>query len=193
MDSLRRRIPFKLVEDDDDDDNNSVSDIYDEQQQEFMIQELRQEADTFNRKALLSLRILVSLSCIIQVLFNNLQNNPFLAFFSPEESTLSAPLRIILSIPSFFVHYLLAVFLSSQFRDNFFPYNRATLSYRFVYSVSVLAPTISLCSQIPWKVAIWWSYTPLLVFAVHRVMNSFEDINRGIANLEALKYRAPGA
>lgn len=34
-----------------------------------MIQELRQETDTFNRKALLTLRILVGLSCIMCALF----------------------------------------------------------------------------------------------------------------------------
>lgn len=191
MDNLRRRTPFKVVEDDSDDDDVS---IYDEQQQEFVIQELRQETDTFNRKALLTLRILVGLSCIIQLLFNNLQNNPLLAFFSPEESILPAPFRIIFSAFSFLLHYHLAVVLSSQFLDYFYPYsNHTSLSYRFLYSLSLLAPTISWCYQIPWKVAIWWSYTPLVVFAVHRVMKSIEDIHTGIANLEAVKYRAPGA
>jgi len=178
-----------------------------------VIQELRQEADTFHRKVLLSLRILVGLSCIMyalfylsalqplifsfssQLLFSNLQNNS-LAIFPPKEKEpmLSAPLRIIFSMASFLIHYLLAVILSSRFRDYIHPYSDSTpVSYRFLYLVSVLAPTISFCSQIPWKVAIWWSYTPLIVFAVHRVMNNMEDINRGIANLEALKYRAPGA
>ena len=177
-----------------------------------MIQELRQEVDTFNRKALFALRVLVGLSCIMyvlfylplrllsilsfssQLLFNNLQNNPLIAIFSPKESILSVPLRIIFSMPSFLIHYLLAVILSSQFRDYFYPYSDPTpISYQILYSVSMLAPTISLCSQIPWKVAIWWSYTPLLVFVVHRVTDSIEDINSKIVNLEAMKYRAPGA
>ena len=108
----------------------------------------------------------------------------------------SLPLRIIFSASSILIQYHLAVILSSKFRDSFYPYsssNSTPVSYRFLYSVSVLTPTICLYLQIPWKTAIWWSYTPLLVFAVHKVMNTIEDVNTGIADLEAKKYRTPGA
>ena len=86
MDSLRRRIPFKATENQDDDDTDL---IYDEQrvfnyflvrrtwdqfvllpEQEFVIENLRQEANIFNRKALISLRIVVGLSCIMYGLFH---------------------------------------------------------------------------------------------------------------------------
>ena len=173
-----------------------------------MIENLRQEANTFNRTALISLRILVGLSCIMyalfhlyplaalivsfssQLLFNNLPSNPLL----PKESILSTPLRVIFSASSLLIHYFLAFNLSSQFRVYFYPYSYPTpVSYRFLYSISVLAPTTSLFFEIPWKVAIWWSYTPLVVFAVHRVTNSIENIDREIANLEGMKYKAPGA
>lgn len=129
-----------------------------------------------------------------QLVFNNRQNNLLLALFSPQESILSVPLRVIFSAASLLIHYLLAVNLSSQFRPYIYPYSDPTLlSYRFLYSISVLAPTISLCFELPWKVAIWWSYTPFVVFAVHGVTNSIENINREIANLEGMKYEAPGA
>jgi hypothetical protein len=52
---------------------------------------------------------------------------------------------------------------------------------------------MSLFFEIPWKVGIWWSYTPLVVFAVDRVTNNIENIDREIANLEGMKYKAPGA
>ena len=129
-----------------------------------------------------------------QLLFNNLPNNPFLAIFSPKEFILSTPLRVIYSAASFLIHYSLAFNLSSQFRVYFYPYSDPTpLSYRFLYSISVLAPAASLFFEIPWRVAIWWSYTPLVVFAVHRVTNNIESIDREIANLEGMKYKAPGA
>lgn len=131
------------------------------------------------------------LSFSSQLLFNNLPNNPI---FSPKESILSIPLRVVFSASSFFIHYHLAFILSSQFHDYFYPNSDHTpVSYRFLYSISVLAPTTSLFFEIPWKVAIWWSYTPLVVFAVHRVTNSIENIDREIANLEGMKYKAPGA
>ena len=84
MDSLRRRIPFKATENQDDDDTDL---IYDEQrvfnyfllrrtwdqlvlpEQESVIENLRQEANTFNRRAFISLRIIVGLSCIMYALF----------------------------------------------------------------------------------------------------------------------------
>ena len=138
---------------------------------------------------LFSAVLIVSFSS--QLLFNNLPNNPFLAIFSPNESILSTPLRAIFSASSFLIHYFLALNLSSQFRVYFFPYK--SVSYQLLYSISVLAPTMSLFFEIPWKVGIWWSYTPLVVFAVHRVTNNIEIIDREIANLEGMKYKAPGA
>ena len=168
-----------------------------------MIKNLRQEANTFNRKALISLRIIVGLSCIMYALFPRLSSAALMAFFpsqllvaifSPNESILSTPLRVIFSASSFLTHYFLAIILSSQFRVYFYPYSDPTpVSYPFLYSISVLAPTISLFFEIPWKVAIWWSYTPFVVFAVHQVTNSIDNIDREIANLEGLKYKAPGA
>lgn len=138
---------------------------------------------------LFSAVLIVSFSS--QLLFNNLPNNPFLAIFSPNESILSTPLRAIFSASSFLIHYFLVLNLSSQFRVYFFPYK--SVSYQLLYSISVLAPTMSLFFEIPWKVGIWWSYTPLVVFAVHRVTNNIEIIDREIANLEGMKYKAPGA
>lgn len=129
-----------------------------------------------------------------QLLFNNLPNNPFLAIFSPKVFILSTPLRVVFSASSFLIHYFLAFNLSSQFRVYFYPYSDHTpVSYRFLYSISLLAPVASLFFGIPWKVGIWWSYTPLVVFAVHRVTNNIENIDREIANLEGMKYNAPGA
>ena len=139
--------------------------------------------------SLFSAVLIVSFSS--QLLFNNLPNNPFLAISSPSESILSTPLRVIFSVSSFLVHYFLAFNLSSQFRVYFYPYT--SVSHRFLYSISVLAPAMSLFFEIPWKVGIWWSYTPLVVFAVHRVTNNIENIDREIANLEGMKYKAPGA
>jgi hypothetical protein len=82
----------------------------------------------------------------------------------------------------------------------------------------VLAPATSLFFEIPWKIGIEWSYTPLVVFAVdiitkdidrrmenmdrgmenidrsmEKIDRSMENIHRRIANLEGMKYKAPGA
>ena len=48
--------------------NFSANNLYNIPEQEFVIQELRQDADTFKRIALPSLRILVGLSCIMYFL-----------------------------------------------------------------------------------------------------------------------------
>ena len=223
MDSLRRRVPFKLAEDDNDND----SDIYDEQRvsnhlvvgaYDLIIciitrtrirdsgtaargEYLQQKGIAFSKNYrwpfFCYVRYLLQLSPLLHLIvsfssqlgFNNLRNNRAIL-----SSRTSIPLRIIISASSFLIHYHLAVILSKQFRDYFYPFSDPTpVSYRFIYSVSLLAPAISLYFEIPWEIAIWWSYTPLLVFAIHRVMNSIEDVNRGIVNLEALKYKAPGA
>jgi hypothetical protein len=47
--------------------------------------------------------------------------------------------------------------------------------------------------EIPWKIGVWWSYTPFLVFAVHGMTKNIENIDREITNLECMKYKAPGA
>lgn len=126
-----------------------------------------------------------------QLLFNNL---PLLAIIYPTKSMLSTPLHVTFSATSFLIHYLLAFNLSSQFRVYFYPFKDHTpVSYPFLYSISLLAPAASLFYEVPLEVAVWWSYTPLIVYVVHVITNSVDEVDGEIANLEGMTYMAPGA
>ncbi|KAF5315495.1 hypothetical protein D9619_007175 [Psilocybe cf. subviscida] len=187
MDTLRRRIPFKLADDNDDNNDNL---ILDEEQQDAVIESLRKENDIVNRWYSSALMLVVGLSCILHLL--TFQRNPLLAIFPINSTQPSLPLPAAFTILSLFVHANLALFLDVKVRLSI----RETLtplSYRFLYLLCAVAPTLSLFLNKPWQTTVWWCSTPLVVAMVQTVLDSVQQNIQGIADLETMKYSAPGA
>ncbi|KAF8158122.1 hypothetical protein B0H34DRAFT_442564 [Crassisporium funariophilum] len=190
MDSLRRRIPFKLG---DDVQDGSDGDVLDEQQQDGLVQELRKENGIANRRYLLAVRAVVGLSSLLQLLTAN--NNPLLAIYPSTEPNPSIPLPVLFTLLSLFIHVNLALsFFSDEIRVLCrYSSNPKPLSYQLLYSLSAVAPTMSLFLQKPLQTFLWWSVTPSIVFIAQTVADTMEAGTRGIAELETMKYTAPGA
>jgi len=114
------------------------------------------------------------------------KNNPLLAIYpirgGPEQSI---PLPVIFTILSLFIHLNLALIFS--------PGRIRPLPYQLLYRLSAVAPTLSLFLQKPWQTTVWWCITPLMVYLNQTFMDAFQQSIQGIADLEQLKYTAPGA
>jgi len=67
------------------------------------------------------------------------------------------------------------------------------LSFRMLYCISVVGPSLSLFLNKPWQTTIWWCITPFMVFITQTVLDVIQSNVEGIAKLEAMRYRAPGA
>ncbi|KAH9480407.1 hypothetical protein JR316_0007005 [Psilocybe cubensis] len=190
MDTLRRRIPFKLSEDD---DTGLENDILDEQEQEELIDELRRENENVNHAYSIALKVLVGLSCILHV--TTINHNPLFSIFPIQGNEVSIPLPAIFTILALYIHFnLVLLFFSNEIRIRF---NLSgpidPLSFQLLYSLSAVAPTLCLFLQKPWQITAWWCETGLIVFIVHTVMDAIQQSNQGIAELETMKYTAPGA
>ncbi|KJA21248.1 hypothetical protein HYPSUDRAFT_141085 [Hypholoma sublateritium FD-334 SS-4] len=188
MDTLRRRIPSKREEEEVDENV-----ILDEQQQEALIEGLRKDNEVVNRRYAAALKAILSLSCILQISAFN--RNPLLVNYTNTEKDPSIPLPAVFTLLSLFIHLNLALFFYSdairiglQLSESLTP-----LSYQLLYSLSAVAPTLSLFLRKPWQTTAWWSITLVVIFVVQAVMDAIQQSIQGIADLDNMKYVAPGA
>ncbi|KAF8964402.1 hypothetical protein BDZ97DRAFT_1660267 [Flammula alnicola] len=190
MDTLRRRIPFKLVDEDEEIEDSAV---LDEQQQDALIEGLRQENEIVNRRYAAALKVVVGLSCILQL--STFNRNPLLVIYPIRGLAASVPLPYVFTVLSLFVHLNLALFFySDEIRIHLRLSETPTpLSYQLLYSLSAVAPTLSLFLLKPWQTTVWWCITPMVVLIVQVVMDALQQSIQGIADLENMKYTAPGA
>ncbi|KAF9565745.1 hypothetical protein CPC08DRAFT_815238 [Agrocybe pediades] len=189
MDTLRRRIPFKARDEDAIDDNE----ILDEQQQEELIDKLREENELVNKAYLVALKVVVGLSLLLQLA--TFRRNPLLTIYPLQGSQSAIPLPAAFTLLSIFVHLNLLLLLFPEEIPVLFQLSSSInpLSFQLLYSVSAVAPTLCLFLQKPWQTFVWWCFTPVMVFIVQSVMEAIQESNQGIADLETMKYTAPGA
>ena len=210
MDTLRRRIPFKLDREEEiyedvvlDEQRGFISmhttiDLMFCPEQDEVIDRLRKENDVVNRRYSIVLKVVVSISFFLYVSEHSgrlhltqlrqlvtFKHNPLLAIYPIRGPEPSIPLPAIFTILSLFIHLnLILLFSSGGIRP---------LPYQLLYSLSAVAPTLSLCLQKPWQITLWWCITPLMVYLNQTVMDAFQQSIQGIADLEQMKYTAPGA
>lgn len=131
-------------------------------------------------------------------LVNSPHENPLLAIFPanlPEEIP-SIPYPVIATLLSLTIHINLAALAfsgDSQTRVRFGDFDVHPIPYQLLYVISAVAPTLSLFLRRSWQSTAWWSLTAAVVFTVHTVTGSIDRGNESIAELETMKYVAPGA
>ncbi|KAF9533145.1 hypothetical protein CPB83DRAFT_845915 [Crepidotus variabilis] len=190
MNQLSQRIPFKGSGEGDEIDPNT---ILDEQQQEAVISDLRKQNEAFTKKYLLIVQALIGVSSIFQFLV--LSGNPLLTIFPTNSDGASLPLPIILIFLTLYIHGNLALlFFSDEIRKTLnWEGAPAPLPIELIYSLAAVPPTLSLFLGKPWQTTAWWSITLIMVFVTQNIRSNIQASNDGIAELEKMKYRAPGA
>ncbi|PPQ65385.1 hypothetical protein CVT26_000010 [Gymnopilus dilepis] len=190
MDTLRRRIPFKLGHED---DGSPENEVLDEQQQDEVIDRLRKENEVANHRYSMAMKLVVGLSCILHI--TALTYNPLLTIYPSPSEAPSIPLPIAFVLLALYIHlHLVVLFFSSdiqawlQLAEPPRPH-----SFRVLYLLSAMAPTTSLFLAKPWQTTLWWCSSALVIFIADTVVDAIEQNNQGIKDLEKLKYTAPGA
>lgn len=173
MQALRRRIPF-AVEDGSGDDPR----VLDEQEQDELIHQLRTRAHRTNTHYIFAAYLLLSLSTIAHLINAFTRSPPALLTFL----SLVAHLNLFL--------YIFPSRIRSGRNEFHLP---SPLPFGFTYSLSAVAPTLSLFIGHSWKTVVWWCITPAMVYTIQVVKMSVYEINESISTLERLKYRSPGA
>ncbi|KAH8825369.1 hypothetical protein DL96DRAFT_181229 [Flagelloscypha sp. PMI_526] len=175
METVRRRVPFRFVEDEDGSDNESS--ILDDDQQEALVSKLRAENAQTNETYTRIVQAFIILST-------------FLILSSPLNATAQ-----IIPYPSFFAligllsNVNLFLLITPLFSNGLVP-----LAYPTNYMLSLVAPTLCLfVADAPWASVAWWSIPVVMVCISHIIQDAMETGSQSIEELEATKYFSPGA
>ncbi|KAG9007141.1 hypothetical protein FRB94_014614 [Tulasnella sp. JGI-2019a] len=203
MDELRQRAPFRLVGEDEAVDNMNPEDderhILDEQEQEKVIQDLRQMSQKSDWIYVQALRMIMLNSIMLQVVFLSSlvtyrHSRTIPTPLSPFFSTVPRPLIPIASGFTFLaitLHILDAFLISSSscltpiLVAGGFSIPRAALY--------LLAPFLSVLTGRDLPQTIWWAFPAVVAGLVILMQRWTSDNTRSVEELEGLRYNAPGA
>lgn len=113
--------------------------------------------------------------------------NPLLVFSSDNEPDTSIPLLIPLTFLSIMIHLNLGLLLYPRMIDI------TPLSYLPLFGISAISPCLSILLGRSWLTIAWWSVAGGVVWVAYSVQRWIENGNQSIAELEGMKYVAPGA
>ncbi|KAF5382561.1 hypothetical protein D9615_002868 [Tricholomella constricta] len=160
METVRKRNPFR-----DSDVGDSVEDekrILDEQEQEALIQKLKETNKSSTKRSLTVLQAILVLSFALQI-FSSFKN-PLLAIIPPEthDVTEDIPLPIAFTFLNLILHLNLALV---AFRDEIrVRYNVSDefmhpLPYQLSYAIAAVPPTLAMFLRRSWQSSVWWGLT----------------------------------
>ncbi|KAJ7095835.1 hypothetical protein B0H15DRAFT_74708 [Mycena belliarum] len=181
MTSLRHRVPFRAV---DDDDGNPAA-VLDDQEQEELVAELNAANARSSARAVLVLDTVLVLSALLHIVSLFTGENPLLAFF-PSPAPEPPPCPTAFTLLALALHASLAVHLHPQ------PRLRGPLPYALTYALAAVAPAVALVLGCAWQTTAWAAVPALVVALTHSVHATLREGDAALAELESLKYRAPG-
>ena len=142
----------------------------------------------------LSIGMLIEVFSQVFYLFTPTKRTPLANIFpvsGPSDSPL--PLSTILTLIYIGVHTNLLLLCRSPLFNLVFVEAPKPLPFDMTYAVSAVGPALSLFLQKPWQTTVWWCFCPLAVFITQTVVEAIEAGNNSVAELEGMRYTAPGA
>ncbi|KAG6890623.1 hypothetical protein C0995_006599 [Termitomyces sp. Mi166 len=194
MQSVRKRALYKFANGNGSEEEDGHI-LYEEEQEE-LIQTLKEENQSSNYRFLTVLRGILIFSFILQIF--SLFKNPLLAIFPPtiSDNTPEIPLPIPFTLLNMFLHFNLALLVfPTELRSlNIFSETRLhPLPYQLTYAIAAVPPTLSMFLRKSWQSTTWWGVTILIVSTVQMVMDSIHEGNESISELESMRYVSRGA
>ncbi|KAI0004634.1 hypothetical protein BJV74DRAFT_763211 [Russula compacta] len=185
---LKKRSPFAFVGDED----NSLTDavVLDDQEQEGVIQTLKEKNDISDRRIWFCLRVVVGGFAFLYAVYLFRRANPFSPFLSNAQ-----PPRVPLDIPFALLHtiILLGIAILAQVDDYTLGTPILAPNYARVYAITAIAPTYCLLTGQDLINTAWWSLALVAVGLHHLFHLLILQGKKNISQLEALKYSARGA
>ncbi|KAF9267399.1 hypothetical protein L218DRAFT_1074159 [Marasmius fiardii PR-910] len=199
---IRRRAPYKFATEIEDENENLVMD---EQEQEELIEELREKNDRSNRWYEIGVMGILALSGLLHLIYLiNPSDDPLSFSPSGKNTHTGIPLPRFFTLLNIFLHFNLFLYLSPRSlpqrlrflsRPNHpsLPLRFLSLSLTFMYTLSLVVPAMCIFLQTSYTTFFWWCETVLVVYVVQTVQEAILRGDEGIKKLDGMKYRAPGA
>jgi len=194
METLRKRVPFSHSHTDEfEEDENG---ILDEQEQDALIQKLKETNRAASQQYLSILQVILVLSFVLQLL--SFYTNPLLVMIPQDipDSSVDIPLPAVFTFLNLVVHINLALI---AFRDTLtIQYHLSEaptilIPYQLCYAIAAVPLALSMFLRRSWQLTTWWGVTLLIVFTIQTVLVSIDQGNESISELESLRYVSPGA
>ncbi|KIO16835.1 hypothetical protein M407DRAFT_246907 [Tulasnella calospora MUT 4182] len=209
MDTLRQRVPFRQAGDDDINPEDDEQHVMDEQEQQELIETLREAARTADRIHIRSLRMVLIAAIMIQVNFLTM-----LLINRRRQALVPTPLGMILKfapsplipIPAFFtilaigLHVLDSLSLTKDPRvsllDVDMPFNAPGVlegPFRKRAMLYLIAPFMSAVLRRSFSQTFWWLMPAIIIGLVALAQKWMRETDEGVERLEELRYDARGA
>lgn len=140
------------------------------------------------------------LSRQITYLFSPTKQTPLANVFpitSPNNTPI--PLSTVLTLLSILTHLnlllqsRLPLLLSLSRKLSSTPNAVEPVSFALTYAVSAVGPALSLFLGKPWQTTGWWTSSLFIAYVTQTVVEAIEEGRNGVAEVEGMKYVAPGA
>ncbi|KAI0632151.1 hypothetical protein C8Q77DRAFT_904600 [Trametes polyzona] len=200
MAAMRQRVPFRFSEND-----GTEGHVLDEQEQEEVIDSLRQESANSNAVYLAGLQAVVTLSLALHILFmlRSEKHSPLAVLFPDAPSGPPVPFATLLAIFQIAIHCnlflnvlpkdhtLRGVIQSSPLSPSLRP--PFPFSHPGTLFAPVVAPAYALVLGRGWVDVLWWATAGVLTAIVGLALKWMKEEEEEIAGLENLRYVARGA
>ncbi|KAK1231328.1 hypothetical protein PQX77_005558 [Marasmius sp. AFHP31] len=209
---MRRRVPFKFASAAEDESENVV---LDEQEQDELIQKLRDENNQSNKWYEFGAVGILSLSGLLHLIYLiNPSNDPLSFTKSNGDSRTDpgVPLPRLFTLLNLFLHLNLFLLLNprslpflvplQQTRLHFLTHQHAShfpfplslpLSFVHTYTLALVVPAICVFIRTTYTTIFWWCETAVVGFVIQAVQEAILKGDEGIEGLVGMKYHAPGA
>ncbi|KAI0648034.1 hypothetical protein C8Q79DRAFT_548549 [Trametes meyenii] len=204
MTAVRQRIPFRFSE-----DEGSEGHILDEQEQEEVIERLREQSAGSNTVYLIGLQGVIGLSILLShflYILRSPKQSPLVALFPDTPSSEPVPLATPLTLLQVLIHCNLSLYVLSLFppghplrqalRGSAFPaWVRLPIpiSQPAALFIPAVAPVYALVLGRSWPDVLWWATSGIITAVVVAALKWMKDEEQEIATLEKLRYTARGA
>ncbi|KAI0354992.1 hypothetical protein OH77DRAFT_1404123 [Trametes cingulata] len=198
--AIRQRVPFRYSE-----DGEQEGHVLNEQEQEEVIERLRQESAGSNAAYLVGLQAVIGLSFLLHLLYiaRSPHHSPLAVLFPDAQTGRPLPLSTVLALLQLAIHCNLGLNVlspdhpirqaiqTSNLPPSFRP--PIPLSHPASLIAPAVAPLYALLLGQGWVEVLWWSITGILSGIVGVSLKWIQEEEAQIKELERLRYNARGA
>ncbi|KAJ3553839.1 hypothetical protein NM688_g3404 [Phlebia brevispora] len=191
---LRKRIPFAFSAQEDEDER-----ILDEQEQEEVIQDLKERIGKQSNQYALLLQVVTGLSLLLHLIYickKPPRYSPLEALFPSDKYIPKLPLPFVFSLLHILVHLCCIVRLLATSN----PVHVAVasscpplLSYTTLFGASSAAPVLCLLTGGDWRDIAWWAVADAVILLLWIAEHWAAEEAKNIRKLESMRYDARGA
>ncbi|EIW81068.1 hypothetical protein CONPUDRAFT_82141 [Coniophora puteana RWD-64-598 SS2] len=186
VNAVRQRIPYKFAAEPEDEH------ILDEQEQEQLVERFRRQNNASNQRHLIGLQIVVTLSCLLHVIY------AFSDLTSPLENLFPSTIPdspLPLSRPLAMISVICHVNIIMDMVPNNPSLNELHLPFKLVYILAwgALPPFFSLLVGKSCNTTAWWCFLEIVSGLVFFVRRWIGQADANITGLQKIRYTASGA